>query len=62
MLSFIVAGIIVADDSLLVVCSDFKCFILFHVFVVKVIISTLSVAVAVAVINAAKKMKLRREL
>ena len=62
MLSFIVAGIIVADDSLLVVCSDFKCFILFHVFIVKVIVFTLSVAVAVAVINAAKKMKLRREL
>ena len=58
MLPYVVAGIVVADDSLFVVCSDFKCFILFHVFVVKVIIFTLSVAVAVAVINAAKKMKL----
>ena len=60
MLCFIVAGIVVTDGSLWVVCSGFKCFILVHV--VKVIISALLIAVAVAVINATKKMKLRREL
>ena len=50
---FTVAGIVVTDGSLWIVCSGFKFFILVHV--VKVIISTLLVAVAVAVINATKK-------
>ena len=57
MLPFIIAGIIVADNSLLVVCSDIKSFVLFDVFIVKVIV-TLSGRFCVAVINATKNKKL----
>ena len=57
MLLFIIAGIIVTDNSLLVVCSDIKSFVLFNVFIVKVIF-TLSGRFCVAVINTTKKMKL----
>ena len=54
MLLFIIAGIIVADNSLPVVCFCVKSFVLFNVFIMKVILA-LSGRFGVAVINTTKK-------